>query len=124
MILARFCVQLDACPCGSQNENEDRQKEIALEAKIEKRRNLAAEHAMVEAKRLQKVLDLWFGREKKKCFGIWKSYVGWRHGGQAAHMANVSTWRNQRDMKNAFKALRHICVTLRLQRHLAQIEPD
>ncbi len=117
-------MQLDACPCGSQNENEDRQKEIALEAKIEKRRNLAAEKAMVEAERLQKVLDSWFGREKKKCFGIWKSYVGWRHGGQAAHMANVSTWRNQRDMKNAFKALRHICVTLRLQRHLAQIEPD
>ncbi len=95
-----------------------------MEAKIEKRRNLAAEKAMAEAERLEKVLNAWFGREMKKCFFIWKSYVGWRRGGKAAHIANVTTWRQQRDMKNAFKALRQMCVTFRLQRKLNQLEPD
>ena len=112
-----------SCFC-SQNENEDRQKEIALEAKIEKRRNLAIEKAMAEAERLQKVLNAWFGRTLQKVFKIWKSYLGWRRGGKAQHIANINTWRRLRDMKNALKAMRTFCIEARLQRSSAPSDAD
>jgi hypothetical protein len=103
---------------SSQNENEDRQKEIAMEAKIEKRRTLAAEKAMGESVRLQKALNVWFGLVLKKSFLMWKSYIGWRRGGKALHIQNVVAWRRQRDLKNTLKALRGLCVRARLQRKL------
>lgn len=108
-------MQRHTCFC-SQNENEDRQKEIALEAKIEKRRNLAIEKAMAEAERLQKVLNAWFGRTLQKMFKIWKSYLRWRRGGKAQHISNINAWRRLRDMKNALKAMRTFCIESRLQR--------
>lgn len=108
----------------SQNENEDRQREKALEARIEKVRNLAADKAMVEAERLQKVLNYWFGRVLKKSLLIWKNYLGWRRGGKAMHIENVRRWRRLRDMKNTFRELRNVGVKLRLQRKLGSLDPE
>ncbi len=79
---------------------------------------------MVEAERLQKVLNAWFGRALKKTFLIWKNYVGWRRGGKAMHIANINDWRRLRDLKNALKALRHICIACRLQRKLGAVESE
>jgi hypothetical protein len=73
---------------------------------------------MVESERLQKVLDSWFGRVVTKSFAVWRNYLRWRQGGKAAHIENISQWRRHRDMKNAFKALKNICVKSRLQRKL------
>jgi hypothetical protein len=98
--------------------------EINIEAKIERRRNLTAERAMVESERLQKVLNAWFGRVLTKSFAIWKSYIGWRRGGKATHMANIGAWRRQRDVKNVFKLLRSYCVKSRLQRRLESMEAE
>jgi hypothetical protein len=95
-----------------------------LEAKIERRRNMTAERAMVEAERLQKVLNAWFGRVLAKSFAIWKSYIGWRRGGKATHMANIGVWRRQRDAKNVFKVLRSYCVKTRLQKKLESLEAE
>ncbi len=79
---------------------------------------MTAERAMVESERLQKVLNAWFGRVMSKTFANWRNYLRWRHGGKAAHIANIGLWRRQRDMKNTFKALRNICVVSRLQHKL------
>jgi hypothetical protein len=73
---------------------------------------------------LQKVLNAWFGRALKKTFLIWKSYLGWRRGGKAMHIANINAWRRQRDLKNALKALRQICLQCRLRRKLGAEEPE
>lgn len=102
----------------SQNENEDRLKEIEFDAKIERRRQITAERAMAESDRLQKVLNTWFGRVITKTFAIWRNYLRWRRGGKSMHIANIGIWRRQRDLKNAFKALRHLCARSRLQRKL------
>ncbi len=97
---------------------------MALEARIEKVRNLAADKAMVEVERLKKVSKYWFGTVLKKSFLIWKNYLGWRRGGKSLHIANVRLWRRQRDMKNAFRELRNVGVKLRLQRKLGSLDPE
>ncbi len=85
---------------------------------------MAIEKAMVEAERLEKVLNAWFGRALKKTFMIWRNHLGWKRGGKAQHIANINAWRQQRDLKNAMKAWRKISVGMLMERRRASMVPD